>query len=110
MSLTVHLGHELAADELVELLVAPAAGHFGGKPARVGKNLVHVGITADNDLRRTVVQDVERWPPGPLGEMFVRVRFEVGTAEVDLDRIAQIESGQRRAHCELAYAVPANPN
>src|SRR5262245_29012403 len=110
MPLTIHLGHELAADELVELLVAPAAGHFGGKPAWVGENLVHVGITADNDLGRAIVQHVERWPPGPLREMLARVRFEVGAAEVNLRRIAEIESSQRNVHRELAYAVPANPN
>jgi hypothetical protein len=44
---------------------------------------MHVGVAADHHLRRALAEHIERPPPRPFGHVAVRVRFELGTAEID---------------------------
>ena len=63
--LAVHLGDELHAHELVELLEAGPARHFRGEAVGTGEHFLHVGIAAAHHLRRPVGEHVERWLRAP---------------------------------------------
>ncbi len=51
----------------------------------VGEHPVHVGVAADDDLRRALAEHIERRPPRPFRHVAVGVRLEIGAAEVDVD-------------------------
>src|SRR5262249_19751928 len=96
MAFAVHLGDELHAHELVELLEAVTFRQLRRKPLGIGKNLVHVRVAAADDLRRAGGKDVERRPFGPLGENVARVLLELVAAEVDVNDFASVEFTRRR--------------
>ena len=91
MLLAVHLRHELRVHDLVERLPARPARHFRREGLGIGEHLVHIGVAADDHLRRPVAQHIERRPPRPFGHVPVRVGFEVGAAEIDVDDVASVE-------------------
>ena len=98
VALAVHLGDELHAHELVELLEAGTARHFRGETRGVGEDFLHVGIAAADDLGRPVCKYVERRAPCPFGQDGARVLFERAAAEVDVDHIRGVQFGDRRHH------------
>jgi len=87
----VHLRHELRVHDLVELLPARATRHLRRECLRIGKNLVHVGVPADDHLRLAVAQHVERRPLRLLGHMPVCVRFELDAAKINVDDVALVQ-------------------
>ena len=89
--LAVHLGDELRVHDLVELLPAGAARHLRGEGLGIGEHLVHVGVAADHHLRLALAEHVERRPPRPFGHVPVRVRLELGAAEIDVDDVAAVQ-------------------
>ena len=91
MLLAVHLRDELRVHDLVELLPAGAARHLRGERLGVGKHLVHVGVAADHHLRLALAQHVEWRPSRPFGHVPVRVRLELGAAEIDVDDVAAVQ-------------------
>ena len=94
MLLAIHLRDELRVHDLVELLPARAARHLRRERLRIGEDLVHVGVAADDHLRLAVAQHVERRPPRPFRHVPVRVRLELGAAEVDVDDVALVQVRQ----------------
>jgi len=42
-------------------------------------------------LRLALAEHVERRPPRPLGHVPVRVRLELGAAEVDVENVARVQ-------------------
>jgi hypothetical protein len=54
MLFAVHLGDELHAHELVELLEAGPLRHLRGEALGIAKHFVHVRVTTAHHLRRTV--------------------------------------------------------
>src|SRR5205807_2022457 len=96
MPFAVHLGDELHAYELVELLEAVTSRQLRREPLGIGKNFVHVRVTTADDLRRAGGKDVERRPLGPFGEDVARVLLELAAAEVDINDFVSVEFTQRR--------------
>ena len=87
----VHLGDELRIHDLVELLPSRAARHLRGECLGVGEHPMHVGIAADHHLGRPAAEHIEWRAARPLGHVTVRVRLELGAAEVDVDDIGMIQ-------------------
>src|SRR5215831_11607839 len=96
MLLAIHLGDELHAHELVELLESRASRHFGREPLGIGKDFVHVRITSADDLRGPGREDVEGRAPSPSGENGSRVLLELAASKVDVNDLAAIEIGERQ--------------
>ncbi len=57
----------------------------------IGEHLVHVGIAADHHLRLALAEHIERRPPRPFGHVAVRVRLELGAAEIDVDDVVGVQ-------------------
>ncbi len=102
MPFAVHLGDELHAHELVELLEAVTSRQLRREPLGIGKNFVHVRVATADDLRRAGGKDVERRPFGPIGENVARVLLELAAAEVDINDFASVEFTQRRHDASAA--------
>ena len=90
MLLAVHLRDELGEHDLVELLPTGAARHLGLEGLGVRKHAMHVGVAADHHLRRAIAKHVERGSSRPFGHVAMRVRLELGAAEIDIDDVAAI--------------------
>ena len=90
MLLAIHLRDELGEHDLVELLPAGAARHLRLEALGIRKHAMHVGVTAHNHLRRAIAKHIERASSRPFGHVAVRVRFELGTAKIDVDDVAAI--------------------
>ena len=73
MLLAVHLGEEREAHEFVVLLVARPLRQLRREPFGVREDLVNVGVAPDDDLRRTVGQNIERRLPRPARDEAVRI-------------------------------------
>ncbi len=91
MLLAVHLRDELGEHDLIELLPAGAARHLRPEGLGLRKHAMHVGIAADHHLWRPVAEHIERGPSRPFGHVAVRVRLELGAAEIDVDDVAAIQ-------------------
>jgi len=95
--LAVHLGDELSVHDLVVLLPTGPARHLGAEGLGVGEHLVDVGVAADHHLNgplgRPLADHVERPPRRPFGHEAVRVRLELGAAEIDVDDVAAVQLG-----------------
>ena len=94
VALAVHLGDELHAHELVELLEAVAARQLRGEPLGVGEDFLHIGVAAAHDLRRPGGQHIEGRAPRPLRHDAARVLSKRAAAEVDVHDLARVEFGQ----------------
>src|SRR5262249_16129997 len=91
MLLAVHLRDELGEHDLIELLPAGAARHFRLEDLGLRKHAMHVGVAADHHLRRALYEHV-KWPPSrPFGHVAMRVRLELGAAEIHVDDVAVIQ-------------------
>ena len=94
MLLAVHLRDELREHDLIELLPARAARHLRLEGLSVRKHAMHVSVPADHDLRRALAEHIEWASSRPFGHVTVRVRLELGTAEIDVDDVAAIQFRQ----------------
>src|SRR5262249_59186100 len=90
MLLAIHLRDELGKHDLIELLPTRAARHLGLERLGLRKNAVHVSVAANNHLWRAAAEHIERAPSRPFGHVAVRVRLELGAAEIDVDDVAAI--------------------
>jgi flagellar motor switch/type III secretory pathway protein FliN len=52
---------------------------------------VHVDVSSDDDLWLAVAQHVEWRPPRPFNHVPVRVRFELGTTQINVDDVALVQ-------------------
>jgi hypothetical protein len=60
------------------------------------ENLVHIDVSSDDHLRPAVAEHVEWRPPRPFGHVPVRIRFELGAAQINVDDVALVQfCGQR---------------
>src|SRR5215471_1980247 len=89
--LAVHLRNTLRAHEFVELFVPAATRYVRGKTRRVGIDLVNVRVATDDDLKGAVIEGVKGRPPGPFGEILAGIRFKLGSAEININRVAAIQ-------------------
>jgi hypothetical protein len=94
MLLAVHLRDELREHYLIELLPAGAARHLGLESISVRKHAMHVGIAADHHLLRPIAEHIEWASSRPFGHLTVRIRLELGAAEIDVDHVAAIQFRQ----------------
>jgi hypothetical protein len=51
---------------------------------------MHVGIAADYHLWRAAAEHIEGAPSRPFGHVAVRVRLELGAAEIEVDDVAAV--------------------
>ena len=87
----IHLRDELGKHDLIELLPTGAARHLGLERLGLRKHAVNVGVAAHNHLWRAIAEHIERAPSRPFGHVAVRVRLELGAAEIDVDDVAAIQ-------------------
>ncbi len=90
MLLAVHLRHELRADELVVLLVAGSLGKLRCKSLCVEKHLIYFGVTTDDHLRWSRLDDIERRILRPLGYQLVGIFSECRAGEIQIDDLAGV--------------------
>jgi hypothetical protein len=91
MLFAIHLRDELGKHDLIELLPTGAARHLGLERLGLRKHAVNVGVAAHNHLWRAIAEHIERAPSRPFGHVAVRVRLELGAAEIDVDDVAAIQ-------------------
>jgi hypothetical protein len=71
-----------------------AARHFRLEGLGLRKHAMHVGVAADHHLWRALAEHIERAPSRPIGHVAVRVRLELGAAEIHVDDVAAIQFRQ----------------
>jgi hypothetical protein len=52
---------------------------------------MHIGVAADHHLRRALTEHIKWAPSRPFGHVAVRVRLELGAAEIHVDDVAAIQ-------------------
>jgi hypothetical protein len=91
MLLAVHLRNELRVHDLVELLPARATRHRRRERLGIGEDLVHVGVSADDYMRRAVAQHIKRRPPRPFRHVPVCIRFKRSATKINVDDVALVQ-------------------
>ena len=101
----VHLRDELREHDLVKLLPTGAARHLGFEDLGLGKHAMHVGVAADHHLRRALAEHIEWAPSRPFGHVAMRVRLELGAAEIDVDDVVAVQFRRKLPSC-FDYRIP----